>query len=61
MTKHEIVDRLLILKESLKGQAENHYRQSDEPSDYNFGYAQACEHYAKRVNDLYQKIKEELK
>ena len=61
MTKLEITDKLLILKESLKGQAKNHFRQSDDPSDYDFGYAQACEHYAERLEDLYQKIKGDLK
>ena len=60
MTKLEILDNLQILKESLKGQAKNHFRQSDDPGDYDFGYGQACENYAERVESLYQKVKEDV-
>ena len=56
MTKTEIKDQLLILKESLKGNAKNHFAISDEPNDYDFGYAEACERYAERIETLYNKI-----
>jgi len=60
MTKLEILDNLQILKESLKGQSKNHYRKSDGPEDYDFGYGQACETYAERVESLYLKVKEDV-
>ena len=56
MTKAEIKDQLLILKESLKGNAKNHFARSDEADDYDFGYAQACERYAERIEALYEKV-----
>ena len=56
MTKREISDKLQILRESLKGQAKNHACQSDDPNDYYFGYAQACETYAARVDAVYQAV-----
>lgn len=61
MTKREISDKLLILRESLKGQAKNHYHNAEEINDYDFGYARACEKYAARIDELYLKVKEDLK
>lgn len=60
MTKVEIYDELMLIKESLKVQAKNHYHQADDPSDYNFGYAQACETYAERIESLFEKVKEDV-
>lgn len=60
MTKLEIYDSLLIIRESLRLQAKNHYSQSDEPDDYHFGYAKACETYAERVESLFKKVKADV-
>ena len=61
MTKVDIADKLMILRESLKGQAKNHYRASDGEYNYDFGFAEACEKYAERIDELYQKVKGDLK
>lgn len=61
MTKVDIADKLMILRESLKGQAKNHYRMADGEYNRDFGYAEACERYAERVDELYQKVKGDLK
>lgn len=60
MTKLEIYDSLLIIKESLKVQANNHYRQSDSANDYDFGYGQACETYGKRIEALFEQVKKDV-
>ena len=60
MTKSEIMDDLLIIKESLKGNAKVHYSQSDDANDYHFGYGAACENYAERVERLDQKVRDDV-
>lgn len=57
MTKSEIADKLLIMRESLKGQAKNHYSMAEGEYNRDFGYAEACEQYAERIDELYQKVR----
>lgn len=58
MTKTEIKDQLMILRESMKGQSKQHTQKyaEDMTSTYDFGFAQACEYYAERVSQLMEKV-----
>lgn len=61
MTKQEILDRLLILKENLKGTAKQRLKAwADDATDYDFGYGKACEYYAVKVGELYDDLKLDL-
>jgi hypothetical protein len=58
MTKAELKDQLMILRESMKGKAKWHTEKyaEDMTSDYDFGFAQACEYYEERIRQLMDKI-----
>lgn len=57
MTKAEIKDQLMILRESMKGNAKLHTEKyAEDTSVYDFGFAQACEYYEKRIRQLMDKI-----
>ncbi len=61
MTKIEILDKLMILKESLKGQADNHFKNCEDPNGYNFGYGQACEKYHEWVEQIYIELRDSMR
>lgn len=57
MTKADISDKVLILKEYCKGMAKSNAQMSDGEMDYYFGKYDAYNNIAERLEELYIKIK----